>query len=458
MNSTVASATFLSLFLLFSSPALAQTESEQAPEGSVTLSPKAQAAIGIKTITAALLPMHLALENPGQIEAIPNKSLQINAPIAGRIMTVLAQKGEPIQSKQILCTMDTPEIRQLGIDAQRAKSVAQAQVTQAQARLDLAQSAYNREKELLNRGISALNTFQQAEAQLRQAQADVDAARTQLSLSGATLTNRLAQLGQSGIKAHLDGTIQLSTPISGIIADQQISSGEAVQAGQILFKIVNLDAVWASAQVYEKDLGQVSLGQSVEIIAQAYPDRVFHGHIINIDAMLDPQTRTLSVRALVNNPQALLKPHMFAIMRLVTKGGAKTVTAVPRTAILDIDGRKLIYVQKGSAFTAVEVKPGKIDNGWTEIKDGIRPGDIVVTQRAFQLRAEGLKSSIPAGDEGGGEEEKRETKAANSQPAQMFPIPWLLALAVTLSVIVSFVFYLARKKQRKTPGNSQADE
>ncbi len=361
----------------------------------VTVSPDVQKAIGLKIVAAKEQTLTTGLQVNGQIEAIPSKTAQVNAPVAGRILRLSVQPGQAVTFGQSLAVLDSSEIRTLAVERERAQAQGRTQVAQAQARLRLAKSNYEREKELVNLKISPRRDFEVAEAEFRQAETDLAAARTQLKLSSAQLNNRLAQLGQKDVSVRSDGIV-LASPITGIVADQKVTTGEAVEPGKMLFKVVSLRQVWATAQVYEKDLSRVQPGQPVEVVTQSYPGKIFKGRISSLDSTINPETRTLAVRALLDNPGGLLKPAMFATLRLTTGSRAQPVTVIPRSAVLDIDGATVVYVQNGDAFEPVQVTLGQSDGPWIEVKDGVFPGDKVVSERAFQLRAQALKGVTPA--------------------------------------------------------------
>jgi membrane fusion protein, heavy metal efflux system len=328
----------------------------------------------------------------GKIEAIPAKSADIKAPLSARVLKLAATRGQSVRSTQILAVLDSAEIRQLVVEAERTRTQAESVLKQARAKLALAENTYQREKELLVLRISSRKDFQVAQSERDQAQADLEFAQAQVKLSASSLTSRLAQLGQRGVRAKVDGSIEVASPIAGIVSDQQVTEGEAVEPGKSLYHVINLSQVWATAQVFEQDLSKVHPGEIVEVVVAGYPKRTFQGRIVSVDPVLDPDTRTLGVRAVLTNADGVLKPEMFATLRVLT-GNGKAVSVIPRSALLDIDGEKFVYVQKGEAFVPTEVHLGQTDGDLVEVKEGVSPGDLVVTQRVFQLRTQALKSS-----------------------------------------------------------------
>jgi cobalt-zinc-cadmium efflux system membrane fusion protein len=423
----------------------------------ITVAPDVQKAIGLKVVPAKEQTLTTSLKVNGQIEAIPGKTAEVNAPVAGRILRLSVQQGQAVKSGQSLTVLDSSEIRNLAVETERAQAQGQTQIAQAQARFQLAKSTYEREKELVQLKISPRKDFEVAEAELRQAQTDLGAARTQLKLSSAMFSNRLAQLGQRGVSARSDGSVILASPITGIVADQKVTAGEAVEPGKMLFKVVSLGQVWATAQVYEKDLGRVQVGQPVEVVTQSYPGKIFKGRIGNLDSTINPETRTLAVRAILDNPGGLLKPAMFATLRLTTGSRAQPVTVIPRSAVLEVDGASVVYVQNGDAFEPIQVTLGQSDGPWIEVKDGVFPGDKVVSERAFQLRAQALKGGRPAEKttETNQDLGKKTDQEAAQQTISIQALPvWVWGLGGVLLLFGAFFAGMRVAKQNNSLSNS----
>jgi membrane fusion protein, heavy metal efflux system len=408
-------------------------ESNKPSAEQITVTPDIQSAIGLKVVPAKEQNLTTGLQVNGQIEAIPGKTAEV-------------------KSGQSLAILDSSEIRTLAVETERAQAQGRTQIAQAQARLQLARSTYEREKELVQLKISPRKDFEVAEAEFRQAQTDLDAADTQLKLSSALLNNRLAQLGQRGVSARRDGSVVLASPLTGIVTDQKVTTGEAVEPGKMLFKVVSLGQVWATAQVYEKDLSQVQPGQPVEVVTQSYPGKIFKGRISSLDSTINSETRTLAVRALLDNPGGLLKPAMFATLRLTTGNRAQPVTVIPRSAVLDIDGATVVYVQNGDAFEPVQVTLGQSNGPWIEVKDGVFPGDKVVSERAFQLRAQALKGGTPA--EKPTQANQDLGKKTDQQPFSVqVPVWW--GLGGVLLLLGAFFAGMRVAKQNNSPSPSK---
>lgn len=151
---------------------------------------------------------------------------------------------------------------------------------------------------------------------------------------------------------------------------------------------------WLYAQIYEYEIGLVKAGQEIEAATPAYPGKVFRGVIKAVDSILSAETRTLRIRAEVENPDNMLKPEMYAEIKI--KVALASRLSVPLNAIVNTGARKLVFVDKGEkGFEPKEVKTGFEGDDYTEILSGVRGGEEVVTSANFLIDSEArLKSSV----------------------------------------------------------------
>jgi cobalt-zinc-cadmium efflux system membrane fusion protein len=181
----------------------------------------------------------------------------------------------------------------------------------------------------------------------------------------------------------MNSTVDIFAPTAGVITDQQVTTGSLVQAYSTPypFTISDLSATWVVCDVYENDLAGVRIGDAAEIGLNAYPDRMFHGKVSNIGAILDPNLRTAKVRIEVQNP-GIMRLGMF--VRATFRGQTTEMhTIVPASAVLHMHDRDFVYVPAaGKKFRRVEVVGGDLlteNTNLQELKSGIRPGEEVVT-------------------------------------------------------------------------------
>ena len=274
----------------------------------------------------------------------------------GRVIEVRARLGDTVKKGQLLLRVQSADVSSAFSDYRKAV-----------ADETLARSQYDRAKDLYEKGAISLNEFQMVEDAEKKAKVDVE-----------TTTERLRVLGTD--VDHPTGVVDIRAPVSGVITDQQVTTGAGVQSLSATnpFTISDLSDVWILCDVYENDLGNVHVGESAEIRLNAYPDRQFSGRISNVGPILDPSLRTAKVRIEVKNP-GLMKIGMFVT---ATFHGQKKEAhaAIPADAILHLHDRDWVYVPAGDKkFRRVEVTAGEmLPNKMQEIVSGVQPGQQVV--------------------------------------------------------------------------------
>jgi cobalt-zinc-cadmium efflux system membrane fusion protein len=155
--------------------------------------------------------------------------------------------------------------------------------------------------------------------------------------------------------------------------------------------VADLDVLQVVADVYERDLDLVHQGQVATVTVEAYPGASFPAAIAAIGDVVDPITRTIKVRAWVNNELHKLKPEMFARLNIDVGNGGSFI-ALPKEAVLEIDGKEYVYVAEGeNHFVKHEVKVGTASGDQVRILEGLSPGERVVTKGAILLKAKDAK-------------------------------------------------------------------
>jgi membrane fusion protein, heavy metal efflux system len=188
-------------------------------------------------------------------------------------------------------------------------------------------------------------------------------------------------------KAASSAQIPVLAPIGGEVVERLVSPGQVVQAGQTqTFTISDLSTVWVLANVYQADLSFVRSGDDVAVKTDAYPE-TFHGRISYVSPALDPNTRTLQARIVVDNPGGKLKKDMYCTVT-VTAGSISNAIAVPDSSILhDDNNQPFVYVVTGSnQFGRRDVDIGESQNGRTQILKGISVGEKIVGDGSLFLQ------------------------------------------------------------------------
>jgi Cu(I)/Ag(I) efflux system membrane fusion protein len=189
--------------------------------------------------------------------------------------------------------------------------------------------------------------------------------------------------------------IEWSAPRDGIVLERNAIEGMRAQPGDVLFRVADISLVWAMADVAERDLGALAVGQPVVVKARSFPERQFSGMISVIYPQINKETRTARVRIELPNPDFALLPDMYVDAEINT-GSAEPVLAVPDSSILDTGSRQAVFVDKGDGrFEPRDVKLGHRGEGYVEIRQGLSDGEPVVVSANFLIDAESnLKAAI----------------------------------------------------------------
>ena len=307
----------------------------------------------------AAYPVPLLEPLNGRIAYDDNLTARIFSPVAGRILKLPVQAGDSVRVDQPLLFLDVPDYA----DLRKAESDRRTK-----------QSAYDRAKVLFENEVVARKDFESAENDLRAAEAEVGRAQ-------ARMRNLKPVAGQAGLA--------LRTPLAGIVTERQANPGMEVRPDQQnpLFVVSDPSSLWAMAELPEKDLAKLRVGQPVAIEVDAYPQRRFAGKVLAIGDVLDAQTRRVPVRCEVKNAERLLKPEMFARITPETEG--RQLPRVPNTALVAEGLHAYLFVEKEHGVVEKrEVRLAFRGHEASFVGSGLKAGERVVTTGALLLNAE----------------------------------------------------------------------
>lgn len=305
------------------------------------------------------LPVPLLEPLTGRVAYDDNRTARIFAPVAGRVLKVLAQAGDTVKAGQPLLALDVPDYADLG---------------KASSDRDTKRSALERSKALYELEVVAKKDLEAAQNDYRAAEAEVARVR-------ARLRNLSPLPGDAGFA--------LRTPLAGIVTERQAAPGSEVRpdADQPLFVVSDPRQLWVIAELTEKDLGKLRVGQVVSVGVDAYPDRRFPGTVEAIGDVLDAQSRRVPVRCAVANPERLLKPEMFA--RIIPENPDRRLPRVPNTALVTEGLHTYLFVESEPGVVARrEVTLAFRGHDSSFIETGLKAGERVVTAGALLLNAE----------------------------------------------------------------------
>jgi membrane fusion protein, heavy metal efflux system len=338
------------------------------------------------------------------------------------------------------------------VKAQSQSGVAQAETDLRKAETDLPlrelRDAEKQVAEATGQLARAMNqkSVVEANAQLQRANSAVTAAQTQLKLSDASYQGRLAQLGN---RANAEGIVTVTAPIDGTIADRDITIGQSVaDAGAKLMTITDDRQVLATANIYERDLGRLKIGQQVSVKVPGMTNKVFSGQISRIGTAVDSQSRVVPVQATLDNSQGLLKAGTFAEIKLATSQVTTPVVVIPAGAVVEADREKLVYVKSGDGYQPTTVTLGQNVGDLVEVKTGLFAGDLVVNKRAPQLYAQSLKKKPASAD--------RATTVKPDAVSQNQTPPYLVwGLIPAAGILAGGAFWMGKRSQQNA--NSPTD-
>lgn len=204
---------------------------------------------------------------------------------------------------------------------------------------------------------------------------------------------RLARV-QSRLVGDPPPSVDVVAPMGGLIDQQAATVGQSVEPATTLFHIRDGSEVNIVARVYEEDLGKIALGQVANVRLLSYPDRNFAGQIVLVGPSLDPLSRTVEVWVKLANTEGLLKPNLFARVSVILRHNAAALS-VPTAAIIEASGEKFVFVRQKDAYARIDITTGASDNNYTEVTDGLVPGDQVVTQGNRQVYTVWLTGGVP---------------------------------------------------------------
>jgi len=235
----------------------------------------------------------------------------------------------------------------------------------------------------------------------RQELEEVTAVHTGHETEVAAAQQRLLLLGLSPERvARLEGASQVvseitvTSPADGLVIARSVNPGQVINAAQELFVVTDLSTVWIIGDLYERDFSRVRVGSAATITLPSMPDRSVKGRVAYIDPRVDPATRTAKVRVEVPNRGGDLRLGMFVTMGIQT-GTTERITVVPRAAVQTIGDRSVVYVPaegEEGKFVERAVQVGPPAGEFVPVLNGLRPGDRVVTDGSFYLRAEAART------------------------------------------------------------------
>jgi membrane fusion protein, heavy metal efflux system len=359
------------------SPAAAQpgaprSADNRPPPATVTLS---DSQLGSITVAAVKEREFFAeKEAVGNIDFNEDRNVQVFTPYQGRIIHAFPRLGDEVKERQVLFTIESPDF-----------IAAESNLVSAAATLDQTTSALTRAKGLYAlKGIDQ-NDYETAVANQHSAEGALRAARHAVAIFGKTE----AEIDRIVATREIETALIVKSPITGRITARNAAPGLLVQPGNppAPYSVADLSTMWMLADVPEADGPSFKRGQPVAVAVAAFPGRIFTGKITVIGATVDPNSRRITLRSEIKDPNHELLPGMFATF-LIRTGEAVRAPAVPLSGVVrEGDGTLSVWVVAADPhrFTRRTVKIGRERDGYDEILDGVKSGETVAVDGAIFL-------------------------------------------------------------------------
>jgi len=356
---------------------VASTSADQPPSGKIAETPAVdlsdKQAGSLKIAPVGSREFAILKTAVGTIDFNENMLVQVFSQYPGKILKAFYNLGDEVKHGDILFTIDSPDLLQ-----------AESNLLASAGVLELQKRTLARVTMLLKTGGSAQKDVDQSTSDEQTAEGNFKAARDAVRIFGKTD----AEVDQILANRKVDSTLLVPSPISGRIVSRNAAPGFLTQPGNppAPFQVADLSTMWMLANVIETDAPAYKLGQEVEVRVPAYPGTIFKGHVTQLGSTIDPNSHRQLVRSEIDDPQHLLRSGMYASF-VIRVGDSVSSLAVPASGVVrEGDGTMTVWVTTDiRRFMQRTVKIGLQQDGWTQILEGLQPGETVVTDGAVFL-------------------------------------------------------------------------
>ena len=329
-------------------------------------------------------------EAPGVLALDERRTARIGSLVQGIVLDTAAEVGDRVRRGQVLATMHSPIVHEAWAGYRKAI----AERRRLEKEVAFAVAAHERTRRLYADKAISLQEVQRAEADRVAAEETLDVGRTEVRRSEEELdhlgvTNADDPTGESGEQ------IPVRTPVSGVVLERLVTPGTTVTPGTPLYVVSDLSTLWALVEIDESLLSQVKVGQPIAVRVAAYGKETFPGSVALVGDTVNPRTRRITIRCVLNNADGRLKPQMYATAA-IRESAAREAVVVPDGALQTINGRQTVFVvEPGDRFRPRAVETGAAFGGTVEVRSGLRAGERIVINGSFVLKTEMLKSASP---------------------------------------------------------------
>jgi len=331
------------------------------------------------------------LSTTGEVALNENATVHISPRIAGIIETVSADIGNRVKAGDTLLTIASVELGKALTDYERNRTLS-----------ELSEKVFAREIRLKEQKVGSEQDMINAQMVYEQHRTDLKASTQMLHVLG--LSEEDLAKTRDPVHGVSKGILPIRAPAAGTIIEKHAVAGEVAEIGKDLMLLTDLSAVWVWANVHSRDLAPLLAFEkrgpvAVEIKVAAFLDQPFKGKLDYVGATMNEQTRTVKVRATIENPDFLLRPGMFCDAAIsLGSDTAEEVVVTPRDAVFSDEGKFFVFKHwKDDFFIRQDIRKGREFFGLVEILEGLQAGETVVTDGAFLLKSDVLREKMGAG-------------------------------------------------------------
>ncbi|MGH9320121.1 MAG: efflux RND transporter periplasmic adaptor subunit [Vicinamibacteria bacterium] len=357
----------------------AETSSRSLPDFEFSLSEEAVERAGLEIATVTTRSLTTEIRVPGVVEPNAYRTVSVTSLVNGRVVAVPVELGERVGRGQTLATIFSPDLAE-----------SQTRYLSAKADFEYDHQVLKRTERLVEIGAASLQELEEVRAMHTRHEIEMEGARSRLILLGL----EPEQVERLTSPDEVSATVSVPAPVAGVVLRRTADPGLVVDTSSELFTVSDLSTVWVVGAVYERDFLAVGLTSPATLTSPAYPGVEFQGHVDYIDPQVNEETRTAEVRVEVPNPDGRLRLGMYVDVRIDGPEQPATVVA-PREAVQLLGERSVVYLvspTEEGRFTEREVTLGRSTVDDVEVLEGLKPGDVVVTEGSFYVRAERERS------------------------------------------------------------------
>jgi cobalt-zinc-cadmium efflux system membrane fusion protein len=349
-------------------------------EGIVRLNAQVLRDFGVEISEAGMGDLAIYMRLSGEVVINPDRLAHVVPRVSGVAQRVQKKLGDQVKAGEVLAVLESRELAEV-----------KSAYLVARERFRLAQTTFSREEKLWKEAISSERDYLAAKQSLAELSIEMRAAEQKLHALG--FSN--AYLKTLAFDEDENFTrYEIRAPFDGTVIEKHISLGEVLKDDIEAFVIADLSTVWVKLMVYQKDLSSVRLGQTVEVVTEDRP--AVAGVISYVSSVVNEETRTATVRIVLDNAQGQWRPGSF-VAGLVAVDTRSVPILVPKSALQKIDEQIVVFVETAEGFEPQEVGVGRSNEVYAEIVNGLTAGQRYVVRGAFTLKAQLAKGSFGGG-------------------------------------------------------------